>query len=65
MPEPQPGDYRITLRPQPSQVPAARRLALLLKIALRRLGFRCIEALEVPPAQPEKGEASDGRTDFD
>jgi hypothetical protein len=43
-------DYLIRLRPiqqEGDNAPPARRLAGLLKVALRRFGLRCVEAREV------------------
>jgi hypothetical protein len=47
--QPRPVD-RLTLEALPDAVPAGRRLAGLLKVALRCFGLRCREAREVPPA---------------
>jgi hypothetical protein len=40
--------YRLTLEAEPSEIPAARRLARLLKALKRAYGFACIKAEELP-----------------
>ena len=42
-------DYLIRLKPLPSPRPAAVRIRLLLKWALRQAGLKCVEIREVPP----------------
>jgi hypothetical protein len=48
--------YRVTLRARPGRVPPAKRLAQLLKHALRRLRLVCVEAIELK-ADPPPGAA--------
>jgi hypothetical protein len=55
MSQPQPGDYRLILRPQPSPTPVAVRLRRLLKYALRVVGLKCLRVEEIAP-QPEQTE---------
>jgi hypothetical protein len=51
--------YRLTLRAKPDRVPAAKRVAQLLKHAGRYLGLVCVEAVEVkPPAPSGTGQAT-------
>jgi hypothetical protein len=40
--------FVLTLRSEASSIPAGRRLAGLLKVALRAFGFRCVEVREAP-----------------
>jgi hypothetical protein len=48
--------YCLTLRSEPSSIPAGRRLAGLLKLALRAFHFRCLEARELPAGANGAGE---------
>ena len=41
--------FRLTLRSEPSSVPATVRVRRLLKIAGRCLGLKCVKAEELPP----------------
>ncbi len=59
-PDPAQPVYRITLRARPDRVPAAKRLAQLLKHALRCLGLVCTEAIEVRPDGNESVPTPDG-----
>ncbi len=56
--------YRLTLRAKPDRVPAPKRVAQLLKHALRCLGLVCVEAVEVRPPQaaPASPPPGDERT---
>jgi hypothetical protein len=59
---PQPGDFRLTIRPGRDAVPTVVRLRRLLKMLLRGYGFRCISVEELPAsvapaAQDERGDA--------
>jgi hypothetical protein len=47
--------FRITLVDQGGDAPAGRRLAQLLKCALRRFGLKCVEAVEVPEEEVAGG----------
>ena len=55
--------FRLVFRALPDEVPTGRRLAGLLKVALRRFGFRCLEAVEVRPALPTEVNREDVRHD--
>lgn len=46
--------YRITLRPQPGDVPAILRIRQLLKYAQRAQLLDCVEMAELPDSQPAK-----------
>jgi hypothetical protein len=48
--------FRITLIDQGGDAPAGRRLAGVLKVALRKFGFRCTQAVELA-----EGEDADAR----
>ena len=61
MTEPSPRQFTVTLRAPVGTVDAERRLAAVLKIALRRFGFRCLlcapePAGPSPDAPPESEE---------
>jgi hypothetical protein len=53
--------FRLVLVALPSAVPAAHRLRLLLKVALRRLGLRCehVEELHAGLHTPASGASAD------
>jgi hypothetical protein len=53
----EPPVYRLRIRPlaDPEDPRGIRRLKWLLKVTLRRLGFRCLGAVEEIPDQPRKG----------
>jgi hypothetical protein len=48
-PPPPPPDVLLVLRPRPDAVPADRRLAQLLKVALRRFKLRCVRCENLTP----------------
>jgi hypothetical protein len=50
--------YRLLLVDQGGDAPAGRRLAGVLKLALRKFGFRCLEAVELA-----EGEGDDARAE--
>jgi hypothetical protein len=52
--EPRPR-YALVLEALPDEVPAGRRLAWLLRVALRRFRLRCLEAKEVEPSPAASG----------
>ncbi len=58
----QPGDVILHLRPSASPVPVGRRVARLLKFALRGLSLRCVNAAEVPADQAEVQAAATATT---
>jgi hypothetical protein len=62
--KPQPGDFRLTIRPGADAVPAIARLRRLLKMLLRGYGFRCVAIEELPAsvAPSAQDERSDAET---
>ncbi len=44
--------YTLTIESTPDNVPAINRLRRLLKALIRAYGFRCLEVVEVKPAEP-------------
>ena len=53
-----PGDFKVTLRAQPSAVPAMNRIRSLLKYALRVCRLRFIEVVEVSGPDAADGSAN-------